>query len=678
MKRLIYLAQFTDAAGYASAARGYLHVFDQLASEEGFEFHIFNLPFEKSHRLKDSEQRLIDKYQIKGEAHLNQLLQEKYTLVWHIPPAVISWIESANNLPIHMRKVFIRAKRLLDAAEENINISTWEADKIPDFWVKVLSRLKTEFCFVPCRWNEETYNKANVKTKLLPHYIPIDARKFKSDPFPLPNLKDKFTFLTISQWNHRKAFDVLLRAYFSEFKDQQDVALIIKTYIDNMSVQTATPEEQYKIIANHVNTIKSQVYIDDSNNHPTAPVVLINEIISPSEISHLYDVSDCFVLPTRGEGFGLTIADAVARKIPVIVPNKGGHIDYLHDNEFLFECYKSPCHNVQNYLCDMNYYEPNILDLMSKMRSAYNVKKQNIAVFDKVTKLNYKKLSAHCSSANIRKILKDSLKLESCSDSRAPTNKIKHRTQELKKELQSVNNLQQKIGLLKDAYKGETCYLLSCGPSLKKNSASHLKNLLSDKLVFSVKQAYDYCPEIADFHFFNCSNLPHPRPDVHYPYDESDPISVVSSNYDLEKRFAPQQEVDLFFKIPIRTEIANKFLVFTKEFEKYCLENSIERPCGPGIVLETVLHMAVHLGVSKIVAAGYDLSKENPKEQSDHKHFYGETDKLFNRADVLPWEVKAHVDATEEIYNWLLSRGVQLELASAESALFEGIPRVSL
>ena len=201
-------------------------------------------------------------------------------------------------------------------------------------------------------------------------------------------------------------------------------------------------------------------------------------------------------------------------------------------------------------------------------------------------------------------------------------------------------------------------------------------------MVLSVKQAYNRYSDITDFHFYNCCNLPNlnsPLISEHYAYpNRNGPISVGSSNYPEGQRWSRFQKTDLFFKIPIRTEIDGDFLVKTCDFEKYMLSNTTERPCGPGIILETVLHTAVHLGVPKIVAIGYDLSKENPKKQSDHKHFYGETDRLFNRADVLPWEVKAHVDITDKMYEWLLSKGIELELASDKSALYEGIPRIEL
>ena len=72
------------------------------------------------------------------------------------------------------------------------------------------------------------------------------------------------------------------------------------------------------------------------------------------------------------------------------------------------------------------------------------------------------------------------------------------------------------------------------------------------------------------------------------------------------------------------------------------------------------------------------MSNNNPNKQDDYEHFYGNTDKLFNRGDILPWEVKVTCEASKDLYEWLSDKGVELELISNKSSLYEGIPRVKL
>jgi len=46
----------------------------------------------------------------------------------------------------------------------------------------------------------------------------------------------------------------------------------------------------------------------------------------------LYRAADAFVLPTRGEGWGLPIMEAMASGLPAIVTNWGAHLDFAHEN----------------------------------------------------------------------------------------------------------------------------------------------------------------------------------------------------------------------------------------------------------------------------------------------------------------------------------------------------------
>jgi glycosyltransferase involved in cell wall biosynthesis len=55
-------------------------------------------------------------------------------------------------------------------------------------------------------------------------------------------------------------------------------------------------------------------------------------------VAGLYTASNCFVLPTRGEGFGLPYLEAAACAIPSIATGWGGQIDFLSsDNALLID-----------------------------------------------------------------------------------------------------------------------------------------------------------------------------------------------------------------------------------------------------------------------------------------------------------------------------------------------------
>ena len=513
--------------------------------------------------------------------------------------------------------------------------------------------------------NKEVFERYIESVDVIPHPFDLDVERPTQPMNNLNSLKDKFTVLSVSQWTKRKGFDKLIAAFLSEFEEQEDVALVIKTYF---SGEAKNIEE----VSKQILEIKKCVSPRTKNSN----IVLISDYISEQKLNWLYKNSDAFSLLTRGEGFGLTINEAMLNELPVLVPSEGGHVDYIpQDNPFFVDGVWDTCvYENFAYEPNSNWFECSISDARVKLRKAYEMWKNN--TLKEVGKRNLEYLTdlEHFKYKNVGKSI-----IDSClSTQLEPLSEVKQRVRDLKKKISAKDTLTEKLSILDGSLDGETCYLLNCGPSVNDVDPNELSAFLSDKIVFSIKQAYNKFKNVTDFHFYNCSNLPSPTKNIllqHYAYDDNSPIVVASSNYDLGKRWLPIQKSDLFFKIPIRTEINNEFVTITKDFEKYKMSNTIQRPCGPGIMYETVIYMAVHLGFKKIVALGWDLSQDSPNEK-DYEHFYGTTDTLFNRGDILPWEIDVTRSATKELFYWLKENGIELELMSDKSKLYENIPRV--
>ena len=61
-------------------------------------------------------------------------------------------------------------------------------------------------------------------------------------------------------------------------------------------------------------------------------MVWISETLSKEGIRSLIESCDCFVLPTRGEGWGLPIVEAMAMEKAVIATNHSGPSAFLTKN----------------------------------------------------------------------------------------------------------------------------------------------------------------------------------------------------------------------------------------------------------------------------------------------------------------------------------------------------------
>lgn len=359
---IIFCGQFEDASGYGNAARNYLRAFDKNNIRNQAQFYIYNLSFETNSGLflTEEEKVLNDKYKL-TQQKLNSLVEKKdYILinfqVPHIPQKIL--IESHDNHDY---------KKLLKSAKKNITMVVWETDTVPAMWKDCVF----QDIIVPCEWNYNTF-KSQTKSNVYTLPYPLKNQQLKENR----TTTNTFNILSISQWSHRKGFDTLLKAYCSEFFDDSDVCLIIKTYRNE--IFNSNKEEEKAHIINDIKAYKALVY--DYNRPSNAKIKLITDVISKDKIDLLYDEADVFCLTTRGEGFGLTIAEASSKGLPCIVPDKGGHIDFLDkENNFLYDSHYTTVINCRGLYSskNMKYVESNIDDLRLKMRTAYNLWKSN-------------------------------------------------------------------------------------------------------------------------------------------------------------------------------------------------------------------------------------------------------------------------------------------------------------
>lgn len=133
-------------------------------------------------------------------------------------------------------------------------------------------------------------------------------------PLPRPLPAVRFRFLHVSSCFPRKGVDVLLKAYGEAFSADDDVALVIKTF------------------PNPHNDVKAQLE-RCRHDHPRYPQVeLIEDDWTPGQIAALYQHCHALVAPSRGEGFGLPIAEAMLYGLPVIATGWGGHMDFCSDD----------------------------------------------------------------------------------------------------------------------------------------------------------------------------------------------------------------------------------------------------------------------------------------------------------------------------------------------------------
>ena len=651
--KVIYSSQFRDSSGYASAARSYLEAVDKVIDQYDIDFKILSIVVEEISRISRKQEELISKYEISLD-EIDEYIKEDYLLIWHQPTGMIMFGDSV----LAKDSKWVAFKKLLDNATRNVNMTVWESNKIPEIWSSIHKKYKTTSTIVPCKWNQKTFSEAGLKSYCLPHVISdniVDPKPISNFPLDLDNM---FVTFSMSQWIHRKGFDALVRAFCMEFDNTPDAILIIKTYVSAMNISKFDMTTQAKHVQNSIVNTKKEIY---KNGRPSnAKIVALCNILPYENISWLYSKSDIFALATRGEGFGLTISEAIMHEKPIVVPDHGGHIDYVDPkSSFLFKGYEHPYVGDPTYDYDMNWYEPDIIDLRKRLRQTYNLWKEDK---DKLRQfgINCKK---HVNSSgfdldSIGHAFFDIIKKES---------RVEFDT--LAEEVRSYSLDSKKVQLLKDSYKDQDCYILTCGPGLKQYTTEFLKEKLKGKLVFAIKQAYNYVPEIVDFHFFNVNNF------QVYNYEKSKPIVITNAAESelamIHHIWSNDQDYDIFAFMPDDKDFS-KSICKSLDFDKYLFEKTMDRPWGPGMMTEIVIYMAVHLGVKNIYTIGWDLEKLGSIKSN---HYY-EDRKLIRPADPMKQEeIKLNIETTKHLNEWLKNKDINLFVANHDSYVHNSVPR---
>jgi len=130
--------------------------------------------------------------------------------------------------------------------------------------------------------------------------------------------KPGFRVLSIFKWERRKAPDVLVDGFFRAFQDES-AELVIHAYRPSWE----RGDKDLQRVAERMRPA--------GNN---ARLTWLGGVeLSRRELRALYAAVDCFALPTRGEGWGLPVHEALAMALPTVVTGVAGPLDITGGND---------------------------------------------------------------------------------------------------------------------------------------------------------------------------------------------------------------------------------------------------------------------------------------------------------------------------------------------------------
>jgi len=121
-----------------------------------------------------------------------------------------------------------------------------------------------------------------------------------------------FRFLMVGKYEQRKSFDETLDAFAQVHGNHPDIELVIKSsYFTNHDQKLQ--QLQKKITSLGLNN-----------------VTLLWGGMEVDKLAELYRSCDIFVLPSKGEGWGLPLLEAAASGMPIITTFYSGHTEFLN------------------------------------------------------------------------------------------------------------------------------------------------------------------------------------------------------------------------------------------------------------------------------------------------------------------------------------------------------------
>lgn len=266
----------------------------------------------------------------------------------------------------------------------NVAMVAWETSHIPNWdiggsarnnWVKQINRM-TE-CWTFCSFAKEAMVKSGVHVpiRVIPH--PLDHSTFFPevkknrvelfDSVRRPLHDGWFKFLSVFQWTPRKDPFNLILAYLTEFSGDEDVALILKTYVAHAGDLTQVRAQ--------IENIKKGAKLP----HDAPRIFLVPGLLSDLEMADLVRAADTTIFTTKGEGFCLPAAESLACGVPVIAPNGSAFTDYVtEDVGYFIDTHPEPVYGMPHipwYYATQFWHKVDLMNLRKRMREAYTDRK---------------------------------------------------------------------------------------------------------------------------------------------------------------------------------------------------------------------------------------------------------------------------------------------------------------
>ena len=235
----------------------------------------------------------------------------------------------------------------------NLAVVNWETERLPQAWPAVLTLY--ERLAAPSRFTAHAVSRATGReVHVLPNCVSLRPPRARA------RTDSHYEFLCL--------FDA-----HSDF-DRKNPLAAIRAFCQAASDLPGDVSCRLRVKC-HSNTPPSMLAMLKAAAGG-ATVEIVAETLSEDGMQRLWAECDCLVSLHRSEGFGLPVAEALARGIPVVVTRQGGILDFMDDRGGLLidgvPAVPGPAGSARGYHEWSGWVEPDIQSAAAAMRLVMN------------------------------------------------------------------------------------------------------------------------------------------------------------------------------------------------------------------------------------------------------------------------------------------------------------------
>ena len=252
-------------------------------------------------------------------------------------------------------------------------------------------------------------------------YHGVNARTFSPRPEQeceeakrgILGLSENLVIGIVARNQPRKAFDCLFRAFyhiaFGEWYKCRDCGAITVSGYDIIERKPIKMEQCRKCLSNNMEKgspnedVKLYLHCapkdcgwdlldlqEDFNLRGKVlfnPELQIGKGVSDETLSRIYSAIDIFTLPTRGEGFGLPILEAMSCGKPVVATNYSAHTEWAQGASMLVDpkvLEAEPLTNIRRAVIDMDEYVSSLLVLIDSKEARESLGRKGRAAAERM------------------------------------------------------------------------------------------------------------------------------------------------------------------------------------------------------------------------------------------------------------------------------------------------------